>query len=306
MTTNYFKIFLGAAILFATTYSYAQETVETSELTEEMLADFQAFQVYSDSIEATFKYEYGKVQLQNGEAILDVPEDFKFLDKEQSNRVLVDIWGNPEDPTTLGMLFKEDESPANISYAIEVSYSAEGYIEDEEAADIDYDDLLDEMQEDAIAINPERKKLGYPEITLVGWASEPFYDAENKKLHWAKELKFEEGEMNTLNYNVRVLGRRGYMNLNVIGEMDVLEDVQANLDPILESVEFLPGNQYSEFNPDIDEVAAYGIGGLIAGKVLAKAGFFALILKFWKFIAIGVVGVFSAFRKRLFGSKTDA
>ena len=42
---------------------------------------------------------------------------------------------------------------------------------------------------------------------------------------------------------------------------------------------------YSEFNPDIDTVAAYGIGGLIAGKVLAKAGVLAaglvLLKKFW-------------------------
>ena len=161
------------------------------------------------------------------------------------------------------------------------------------------------MQEDSKSENEQRLRLGYPQVAIVGWASEPFYDSNTKKLHWAKELKFDSSEINTLNYNVRVLGRRGYMNLNVIGDMDVLQDVQNNINPILESVEFMPGNQYSDFDPDLDEVAAYGIGGLIAGKVLAKAGFFVLLLKFWKFIAIGVVGLYAAFKKKIFGTKDN-
>jgi uncharacterized membrane-anchored protein len=49
-------------------------------------------------------------------------------------------------------------------------------------------------------------------------------------------------------------------------------------------------------------VAAYGIGGLIAGKLLAKAGFFALLLKFWKVLALAVVGGAAAVR-RFFGGK---
>jgi uncharacterized membrane-anchored protein len=172
---------------------------------------------------------------------------------------------------------------------------------------LDYDDLLEEMQEDIKESNPQRTAQGYPTMELVGWASTPYYDQENKKLHWAKELKFEDTEVNTLNYNIRVLGRKGYLNLNAIGDINMLEAFNADRDNILHSVEFTPGNRYSDFNPDIDKVAAYGIGGLIAGKILAKAGFFALILKFWKFIAIGAVALFSGFRKKLFGgSKKEA
>ena len=184
-----------------------------------------------------------------------------------------------------------------------MSYEEEGYIEDEDAEDLDYDDLLEEMQSDAQLGNEQRTTLGYPTIDLVGWAASPFYDNENHKLHWAKELKFEGDETNTLNYNIRVLGRKGYLTLNVIGDMEVLSDVQQNLDPILASTTFNSGHRYSDFNPDIDTVAAYGIGGLIAGKVLAKAGFFAVLLKFWKFIAIGAVALFAGFKKKVFGSK---
>lgn len=93
------------------------------------------------------------------------------------------------------------------------------------------------------------------------------------------------------------------MNLNVIGDMETLNDVEANLEPILGSVSFNTGYKYSEFDPDFDDVAAYGIGGLIAGKILAKAGFFAVILKFWKFIAVGVIALFGGVKKFFFGSK---
>jgi len=281
------------------TITYCQENQD--EITKEQEIEYQRV---IDSINSSFKYQYGKISLENGIAEIDIPKGYKFLNAEQSKYVLSDLWGNPPSEV-LGLLFPEEISPISddFTYAVEITYSNEGYIDDEDAKDLDYDDLLEEMQDDTNAANPERKKLGYPEIDLVGWASKPFYNDKNKKLHWAKELSFEGEELNTLNYNIRVLGRKGYLNLNAIGTINVLPKFNNDVDEILNSVHFTVGNKYSDFNPDIDEVAAYGIGGLIAGKLLAKAGFFALLLKFWKFIAIGVVGLFSVFKKRIFGSK---
>ncbi|RIV45937.1 DUF2167 domain-containing protein [Flagellimonas pelagia] len=257
-----------------------------------------------DSINNSYTFQKGTIQLGNDLATLHVPEGFKYLDGQQSQRVLTELWGNPPSET-LGMLFPEEISVLgdDFTYAIEITYSEEGYIDDDDADDIDYDDLLEDMQESAIEENEERKKQGYPTAEIVGWAAEPFYDHNAKKLHWAKEIKFEGMDMNTLNYNIRVLGRKGYLNLNAISDMDKLHLVQNNIDRVISSAEFNPGKRYSDFDPDFDEVAAYGIGGLIAGKVLAKVGFFAALLKFWKIIAVGVVAAFGTLRKRLFGSK---
>lgn len=293
--------FTIALLLFFSIQINAQEV-------DSLAVQREVYTQFLDSINNTFTYQRGEVELDGGLAILNVPVGFKFLDSEQSKRVLTDLWGNPPSEP-LGLLFPEDMTPMHeaFTYAVEIEYAEEGYIDDEDAEDLDYDDLLEAMQDDIKAINPERTAQGYPTMELVGWASQPYYDQTNKKLHWAKELKFEDTEVNTLNYNIRVLGRKGYLNLNAIGDIDMLDTFNADRDNILHSVAFTPGNQYSDFNPDIDEVAAYGIGGLIAGKVLAKAGFFALILKFWKFIAVGAVAVFSAFRKKIFGgSKEDA
>lgn len=280
---------------------HAQETSET--LTEE---EQKAYLEKIDSINNSFTYEYGKVILQNGLAEIQVPEGYKFLDAKQSKYVLTDLWGNPPSEV-LGMLFPKATDPMseNFTYAVEITYSNEGHINDDDAQNLDYDELLQQMKDDTKSGNAQRKKLGYPTIDFIGWASDPFYDAATKKLHWAKELNFEGETIHTLNYNIRVLGRNGYLNLNAIGTIDVLPQFKQDVNNILHSVAFTEGNTYADFNPDIDKVAAYGIGGLIAGKVLAKAGFFAMILKFWKIIAIGIVGLFTAFKNKLFGSKKE-
>ena len=238
-------------------------------------------------------------------ATLHVPEGYKFLDAEQSAYVLTDLWGNPPSPV-LGMLFLEEAGPLSdsLTYAVEISYSEEGFIDDEDAQDLDYDDLLEEMQDDAEEGNVARAEAGYEAVHLVGWAAAPFYDADNKKLHWAKELQFEGEPVSTLNYNIRVLGRRGYLNLNAIGGMEVLPQFQQDVDKVLASVSFNDGHRYSDFNPDVDRIAAYGIGGLIAGKLLTKVGFLAVLAKFWKVIALAVAGAFGAFRKKIFPSKS--
>jgi len=159
------------------------------------------------------------------------------------------------------------------------------------------------MKKDVEEANEARVKEGYPKVHLLGWASKPYYDKETKKLHWAKELKFDSTKENTLNYNIRALGRSGILVLNAIGNMQQFPEINKDIHKVISSVEFTDEQKYAKFDPGIDKVAAYGIGALVAGKVLAKVGFFALLLKFWKVIAIGAVSLFALLRKKIFGSK---
>jgi uncharacterized membrane-anchored protein len=250
---------------------------------------------------ATLKFETNTINLANGIAEIKVPAGYKYLNAADS-RKLMTLWGNPDDASTLGLLFKKDENPAEgTSYVIELSYSAEGYVEDDDAEDIDYEELLTQLKQETLDANPGRKQEGYPEATLIGWAATPFYDDVNKKLHWAKELKFEGHDVNTLNYNIRILGRNGYLQLNAIGDVAILPAVNKDLSSILSSVNFKPGHKYEDFDDDIDEIAAVGIGGLIAGKVLAKVGLWAVILKFGKIIIFGIIALFAGFKNKIFG-----
>jgi uncharacterized membrane-anchored protein len=146
---------------------------------------------------------------------------------------------------------------------------------------------------------------GFESIALVGWAEQPYYDAEQKKMYWAKELTFGEMQSNTLNYNIRVLGRKGVLVLNFIAGMSELEEIKQNRNAVLQMTSFNPGYRYEEFDPQVDKVAAYGLGALVAGKVLAKTGFLAMALvllkKFWIVIPFAFGGLL-----KLFGRKKPA
>lgn len=82
-------------------------------------------------------------------------------------------------------------------------------------------------------------------------------------------------------------------------------EVNPTINNVLSSIEFEKGNTYFDFNPDVDNVAAWSIGGLVAGKVLAKVGFFAVIAKFGKVIIFGLIAAFGAIWKFISGKKEN-
>ncbi|HZN38920.1 MAG TPA: DUF2167 domain-containing protein [Planctomycetota bacterium] len=193
-----------------------------------------------------------------------------FLSGADARKFLTDL-GNQPGPQVLGVAMPPDFAESKV-FAV-YSYADEGHVEDDENPD--YDALLAEMQESAKESSTQRKKAGLGGVELWGWAEPPHYDKEQHKLYWAEKLKFEENQGLTLNYNVRVLGRTGHLVVNGVGDLDQLELVANHSKELLTVTEFLPGQRYENFDPQYDKVAAYGIGGLIAGKVALKAGLFA-------------------------------
>ena len=248
------------------------------------------------------KYQQGEITLGDNLAKLKVPESLRYLDPKDAEVVISDLWGNPRGQRTLGMLVPAEPGViAPDSWGVIITFEEDGYVKDDDAAKIKYDDLLKEMKEDTKAASEQRKKSGYPAIELIGWAAPPHYDAQTKKLYWAKELKFEGGEENTLNYNVRILGRRGVLVLNAVAGMPQLSEIEKATPTILAAVDFNPGHRYADFNSSSDKVATYGIAGLIAGGVLAKTGVLAklglIFAKFAKVIIVGAVALFAVVRK---------
>jgi len=287
------------AMLVLCTSLFAQNETETTN--EEAL--FAQMIQRADSIEKSLIYQTGLIKLGDF-AQLKVPEGFKYLDARQSRLVLEDLWGNPEDATILGMLFPDYGGPLkDSSYAFAITFDDMGYVKDDDAAETDYDELLKEMQSDENETNKARQEMGYGSIHMVGWASKPFYDNKQKVLHWAKELHFGESDGNTLNYDVRVLGRKGVLSLNAIADMNNLNLVKKDVPAVLQMAAFTDGNRYEDYNDNTDKIAAYTVGGLVAGKLLAKAGFFAIILKSWKLILLALVGVGAGIKKFFFGKK---
>ena len=260
-------------------------------------------QVEIERILQSLKYRQGEVTLQDGLAKLNIPAEFRFLGPEDAQTVLVKLWGNPPGAAPLGMLVPANLSPASEEgWAVIVTYDEDGYVKDDDASKIDYNDLLKQMQKSVHEANAEREKQGYKPIELVGWATPPQYDASSHKFYWAKELKFGESPDHTLNYNIRILGRRGVLVLNAVAGMNQLRQVEGATPRILSMVDFNEGHRYTDFNPSMDKVATYGLAALVAGGVAAKAGFFKVILAFILAAKKAVIALFVAigvwFKKR--------
>lgn len=257
---------------------------------------------------AGLNFQKGDITLTGGMARLALPENLRFLDPKDTETVLVKIWGNPPDPEpSLGLIVPKGFDPlGEKSWAVAIDYEEDGHVKDNDAESINYDDLLKKMQEGAKEANAERIKEGYPPVEVIGWAAKPRYDKTTHKLYWAKEFKFGDSEENTLNYNIRILGRQGVLVLNAIAGMPQLAEIEAAAPEILSTVDFTEGNRYADFNGSTDRVATYGIAALVAGGVAAKAGLFKTlwiaVLAFKKFIIIGAIALFAAVKK-LFGGK---
>jgi len=138
-----------------------ENNLEQVELTEEeQLAAIEA------AIDADLNWQQGQIELLDGAVSFETGEDYRVLVGADADRVLVDLWGNPKNeqlalimPTSMG-LFE--------AWGVIVDFSDEGYVDDGDAADIDYAELLASIKEDAAAANSDRIAAGYPRRRAVG------------------------------------------------------------------------------------------------------------------------------------------
>ncbi|SEM41588.1 Uncharacterized membrane-anchored protein [Pseudoxanthomonas sp. GM95] len=254
-------------------------------------------------------FRSGEVEVAEAGAHFNLGSQFRYLDKADTRKVLEQLWGNPEDDTVLGMVVPTHPSlEEDGSWAVVVTYEAEGYVSDADAAKIDYDALLKNMKEGTQEANAEREKAGYGRVDLVGWAVPPRYDASNKKLYWAKELAFSGQPSHTLNYDIRVLGRHGYLSLNAVSGMDELPQVQTGMQQLLPMTDFNAGARYADHNPSTDKVAAYGVAALIGGGLAAKTGLLAklglILAKLGKLLFVGAIALVAGIKK-FFSARRD-
>ena len=303
-----------AFLLIAAGLSPAQEIQEAPEMSA--AEQEVAYQASVERFVSELSYQERTAELPGDIATLDLPAGYRYLDDKGAKKIVVDLWGNPPESgeDILGMVVPAGENLAHQdSWAIVLSFEADGYVSDDDADDIDYGDLLEQLQEGNRASNEQREAAGYGKMELKSWAVAPHYDKSTKVLYWAKRFYVGTDE-DALNYDVRVLGRRGVLSLNAVAGMNRVSDIEAATPDIVSMVSFNEGHRYADFNPDTDKEADYSLAGLVLGgavaaKLAAKAGILAklggLLLVGKKFIVIGVIAV-AAFAKKIFGRKSAA
>lgn len=251
---------------------------------------------------ATLKPQHGNITLPSGIASLQLNKEFYYLSPDDTERLLTEGWGNPPGFKTLGMIIPTAVNPlADNGWGVIISYKNDGHISDDDAAKIDYADLLEQMKADDEEDNKARREQGYAGLTLLGWAEPPSYDQATHKMYWARELKAEDADQTTLNYSIRVLGREGVLELNAVAAMADLQTIKQETPKILAFTNFTDGNRYADYDAKTDKLAPYGLAALVAGGIAAKAGLFAKIgvalLAFKKFIVLGLVAIAGFFGK---------
>jgi uncharacterized membrane-anchored protein len=256
-------------------------------------------------------YQTGEIVLPNKVATLKLNSDYRYLDPKETEKLLV-AWGNPPEAAegTQGAVVPSAIDPfEDEGWAVILSYIDEGHVDDSDAREIDYKELMDDMKASTREGNAEREKAGYGKVELLGWATEPRYDATTHKMYWAKELDFG-GSQHTLNYDVRVLGREGVLSMNAVAGISQLDSIKRDMTSLLTIADFNAGHRYEEYNASTDKLAAYGLGALVAGGVAAKLGFFAKLLAFVvaakKLIIVGVVALGGMLFKLFKGRKEPA
>jgi uncharacterized membrane-anchored protein len=267
----------------------------------------QAFETARKAAQAALVKGPASVPLKD-EATLALPEDYGFVPRAQAAALLT-LMGNRVGDNFVGLIVPQDK---DAHWFVAVSFDAAGYVKDDDARHWDADGLLKSLKDNTEAQNAERQKQGIAPITVTRWIEPPAYDPASHRLVWSAELKRKEGNTDNpgVNYNTYMLGREGYVSMDLVTSESEVDSDKGAARQLLEAVNFNSGKRYGDFNSSTDKVAAYGLAALVAGVAAKKLGLLALlaatVVKFAKVILLAIAGAFAAFRKWFRRDKTAA
>ena len=260
--------------------------------------------------EPKLHWKVGPQQLALGHDLtMALPDTDVFLAPPEAGQ-LMEKMGNLHNDNLLGVVMAKDEKQ---SWIVTIRYFDEGYIADDDK--IDTDGLFKSIQEGTEAGNKERQDKGFPALHIQSWTEEPRYEKDVHHLVWGLLAKSDaEGDQGTVNFNTRVLGRKGYASLNLLTAPEALAADKPAVAQLLNVTSFDPGARYEDYNKATDKKAEYGLAGLILGggglMLAAKAGLFGkfilpILLAAKKLIIVIFAGG-AAWLRRIFGKKNQA
>lgn len=225
-------------------------------------------------------------------AQVDVPIGYLFANGDDTQK-LMQYLGNVVSGTEVGLLMPEAEE----WFAV-FEYSATGYVSDDDQDALDAEEMLEALIEGNERANDYRRERGFGTLEIVGWETEPRYDDQTHNLEWATRCQEEDGSI-VINHNVRLLGRRGIMEVMLVVDAEALPAALPQFRQRLEGFSFKSGYRYAEFQPG-DKVAEYGLAALVVGGAAAKSGLFKHLGKWLLLAGIAVASLF----KRVFGRES--
>lgn len=188
--------------------------------------------------------------------------------------------------------------PADMRWFAVFEFDESGYVKDDEK--LDPDEILKSIRMGAEQGNRIRRERGWAEMQIVGWQYKPFYESGSNRLAWA--ILATSGGEQIINYNTRLLGRKGVMSAILVASPDILDSSVTEFQNLLDGFGYVEGERYAEYKSG-DRVAEYGLAALVAGGAAAavvKGGGKGIFKLFGVAILAGIAAV-GGFFKRLFG-----
>jgi uncharacterized membrane-anchored protein len=222
------------------------------------------------------------------QAELEVPEGALFADGPATRRVL-ERSGNLTTGRELGMLLTDE---AQVLF----QFDPVGHVKDDDKDQLDAAKMLESLRSGQEEANEELSRRGMPQLSIDRWQVKPHYDAATHNLEWGPVVKNLENGRETTNYNVRLLGRRGVMEVTLLSDPPKLDAVLPWFRTVLTRHAFKKGEDYASFMKG-DKVAEYGLAALITGGAVAVAAKTGLLSKFWKVIVLGIAALVAALKK---------
>ena len=233
------------------------------------------------------------------QATLRLPGQMAFVPEAPAARVSRAL-GNTPGPALVGMVISLE--PKN-DWLVVIRWEPEGFVKDDDAADLKPDSILESLREGTAEANKDRATRGFPELELTSWTQEPAYDKATHQLSWAlgAKAKGDQDDEASINFNTRALGRNGYFSLNLISDVESSDNNRSVAARLLNNLDFNKGAGYGDFNVGTDKVAEYGLVALLGVVAAKKLGLIALagvfVLKFAKIGLLALAGVGLAIRR---------
>ncbi len=237
------------------------------------------------------------VDLGKNVAQINLGENYLFANAEDTKK-LMEYIGNPTSNKEVGLIAPNEE---NEDWYIVFEYDKVGYIRDDDRDKIDSKAILKNIKNATETANKTREEKGFPRLDIIGWHEEPHYDVNSHNLVWA--VLAESSGHQVVNYNVRLLGRHGYMSVVLVTDPTTLDSHKADVESIIGNFSYKQGKSYAEYVQG-DKIAKYGLTALIAGgagAVAVKTGILQALAKYIKVIAIAVIGFFAAIWRKIKG-----
>jgi len=195
------------------------------------------------------------------QARLELPDGHGFVAADEATALMAAL-GNDTGSGLIGLILPMGE-PA---WMMTVDYIAAGHVDDNDARGWQPDALLAALKRGTAAGNARRTVLGLPPLAVSGWLDVPTYDAATQRLSWSAATTADTAtDAATINLNTVILGREGYLALNLIANAAQLATARHAAEALVARIRFNAGRRHQDFERGHDRVARYGLSALVDG-----------------------------------------